>query len=269
MRVHAGELGSVSRRDISVLPSSVMTRSYQAEVAKLAPLSTFDMRAFVADDKTDQACCDFVLALALAFNDIKDVLLGDHLLLGEVSEDQKTPTRPLGAFSGLHFHFFRILLGILHELLYLIKTDSAVLEKPLFRGVVHQLPKTARAAWKKLVESSLADSSRDPDIAFLVKARNAVAYHYGPKAIGQGFRRAFAADTEEAFISRGSSIASTRLYFADRAAQSYLQQVFGEDELERYFLKQPKLISDIAGALVSIVKAFVQARGYAWREHAG
>lgn len=246
-----------------------MSRSYQAELAKLADLATFDARAFVADDKADQDCCDFVLALAVAFNDIKDLLLADHLLLGEVPNNQQTPSRELGAFAGLHFHFFRMFLGVLHELLYLIKTEAAVLDKPLIRDVLKRLPKTARMPWDKLVASSVADASDDPDIGFLVKARNTVAYHYGRRAIGQGYRRAFHAGTDQPFISRGTTIASTRFYFADRAAQSYLQQVFGDNEVEQYFLKRPKLISEIAGALVAVVTAFVQARGFAWRQHAG
>jgi hypothetical protein len=39
----------------------------------LARLQTFDPNAFIANDKQEQKVCDFILALALIFNDLKDM----------------------------------------------------------------------------------------------------------------------------------------------------------------------------------------------------
>jgi len=257
-----------SRVVFSLISLTMMTmnRRYSSEIAKLVDLESFDPRAFLAADKPTQACCDFVLALALVFNDIKGVLLGDSLLLGETPKDRVTPTTELGAFAGSHLQAFRILLGVVHELLYLVKAEKTTRESPCFKGVVRNLPKATRTAWEKLVQASEADVSSDEDVRFLVIARNTVAYHYGTKAIGRGFRRAFGSLSERPFLSRGSSISTTRFYFADRAAQSSLQLTFGEDDLENYFLKKnPELIEGIAFALFTIVTGFITSRGCSWR----
>jgi len=236
-------------------------------MAKLAELEHFDSRAFIADEKSTQACCDFVLALALVFNDLKGLLLADSLLIGQAPKDLFTRTRELGAFGGLHLQAFRILLGVLHELLHLVKTERSSRESPHFRRVVKNLPKTTRTAWEKLVLASEANIASDEDVRLLVIARNTVAYHYGSKAIGLGFRRAFGGVSEQPILSRGSSISTTRFYFADRAAQSSLQLTFGDDDLENYFLKKNReLIPGIAFALFSIVTGFIKSRGCSWRK---
>lgn len=242
-----------------------MTRSYRAEIAKLADLETFDHRAFVAEDKPTQQCCDFVLALALAFNDIKGLLLGDHLLIGQVPADRVTPTRELGAFAGSHLHFIRVLLGVVRELLFLVKNERAARDHPLFQTVIKKLPKATRQAWAKVITASDAEASSDADIRFLVTARNTVSYHYGSKAIGRGYRRAFKDTDQQIFVSRGPNISATRFYFADRAAESYLQLEFGDQDAEKYFIDRPAFLTDIASSLCLIVEGFVTARGFGWR----
>jgi len=240
-------------------------RSYSAEVRKLAALESFNARALLGDAVISQECCDFVLALALAFNDLKDLILGETLLLDQAPDERTVPSRELGAFAGAHFHFIRSILGVLRELLYVVKSSESVRDNAEFKKVVKNLPPNRRAVWQKLVDASHASVSADPDVRFLVIARNTVAYHYEPKAIGRGFRRAFEAGTEVPFLSRGGSIAATRFYFADRAAHSYLQNVFDDRDLETYFLKQPELLKDIAFALFSVVTVFITSRGAAWR----
>jgi hypothetical protein len=244
-------------------------RSYTAEIAKLAKVETFDPNAFTSEHKSVQACGDFVLALALAFNDLKDLLLVDSLLLGEVPQDRHTPSPELGAFGGSHLHFLRVLFGVLRELLYLVKREKVTYESSCFQSVIRNLPKQRREAWQKLVDASEADTSSDADVRFLVIARNTVAYHYDRKGMGQGYRRAFTSSPEPPFLSRGSSISTTRFYFADRAAQSYLQHAFGQQDLENYFLQNQRLISDIAFALFSVVTGFINTRGFGWRQAAG
>jgi hypothetical protein len=248
-------------------------RSYSAEIAKLAELESFDPSAFVAEDKSVQACGDFVLALALAFNDLKDLLLGDSLLMGEVPKDRSTPSREFGAFGGSHLHVLRVLLGVLRELLFLVHAEQKTRESSCFQAIVKKLPRPGRNAWDKLVTASEANTSSDADIRFLVIAPNSVAYHYESKAIGRGFRRAFAEPSNEPFdeplLSRGSSISTTRFYFADRAAQSYLQHSLGDQDPEHYFLKNRDLLPNIAFALSSVVTGFISSRGCAWRNVGG
>lgn len=242
-----------------------MRRDYQHEVAKLSPLESFDASAFIADDQLTQECCDFVLALALVFNDFRDLLLGDQLLLCEAPADQMTPTAALGAFGGAHLHFIRLLLGAIRELLYLVKNASSVRDGALFRTVSKKLSKATRKSWGKVVAAAESSASTDTDIKFLIMARNTVTYHYEAKAIGRGYRRAFADGTVDPYISRGTNVASTRFYFADRAAQSYLEHAFDGQVPERYFLQNSDLLLDIAFSLNEIVTRLVAVR-VAWRK---
>jgi hypothetical protein len=242
--------------------------NYHGEIAKLAPLEKFDVSAFIADDTATQGSCDFVLALAVVFNDIKDLVLAENLLLSVWPENATSATPECGSAAGLHLHFFRLLFGVLHELLNLIRQEAGAQANPMFRKVIRLLPKRQAKAWAALVTASKITTSADPDVKYLLLARNKVAYHYERKAIGQGYRRAFASTNETTFVSRGSSIETSRFYFADRAVQSYLQQIFGDNQLENYFLQKPKLIAEIAGALHAIVTKFVEGRGFAWNQAA-
>lgn len=246
-----------------------MIRKYATEVGKLADLESFDPEAFISDDKMTQASCDFVLALALVFNDLKDLLLGNSLLIKEAPTDQTTPTKELGAFAGAHFHFYRLFLAVLCELLYVVNKNADVLMGPSFLAVVKNLPERPRLAWQKIVTAAEVGSSSDPDIKFLLVARNTVAFHYDRKAMGRGYRAAFPDTSRDMpYVSRGANITGTRFYFADRAAQSYLQQAFGDQDLHQYFLRQPEFIPDVGVALFTIVTAFVNTRGFAWRSAA-
>lgn len=58
-------------RKFRTLDGSDKLRTYADEIARLVPLESLDPRAFLADQSVDQHTCDLVLALALAFNDVK------------------------------------------------------------------------------------------------------------------------------------------------------------------------------------------------------
>src|SRR5687767_3937881 len=56
---------------------------YDEAVAALAPPEPFDARVFLADEACSQDVCDFVLGLALAFDDFRDVILGQQVVLDD------------------------------------------------------------------------------------------------------------------------------------------------------------------------------------------
>jgi len=242
---------------------SAMTRSYKGEVAKLAPLETFDSQVFMPDERADKSLCDFVLALALAFNDLKDLLLLHSLLLGE-KEQPTAPTPALGMLSGAHFHALRLLLGFVFELLQLLEDNQNVIKSRAFQEGLRKVPKGTRSAWEKLLEAAQAQPSSDPDVKFLILARNTVAYHYDPKVVGRGYRAQFVNNPEPPFVSRGSNLSSSRFYFAEASAQRYLQQQYGEASLTGYFTKQPDFLSDIGLCIYQLVTSFINSRS-GWR----
>lgn len=248
---------------------SAAPRTYLGELAKLDRLETFDPAAFTASDKATQDVAEFVLVLALAFNDLKDLLLAESLLLTQKPSDLQTPTPALGMFSGAHYHFYRLLLAHLYELLYLVQQNATIRATPPFLKLEKQLTRGARESWGKLVAAAEEKNAEDSDIRFLLLARNKVAFHYDRKVIGRAFRAAFdSSGARLPYLSRGRSVASARFYFADAAAQTYLQQQFGEIELEQFFLRRWDLLTNIGHALHALVTTFVNSRGFAWRETA-
>ena len=70
----------------------------------LARLETFDLAAFLGDAATSQALCDFVVALGLVYNDLRDIVSA-HILLNEIQPaGQPAETREWAAFLGLRLH---------------------------------------------------------------------------------------------------------------------------------------------------------------------
>src|SRR3989442_6276163 len=137
---------------------------HRAIVSRLAPLETFDSHAFVGDATFDQPVCDFVLAIALVYNDFRDVMVANSLLQA-VTPQGNTPTTELGQVGGLAAHLDRLLAGIVHELSELIRNNMAVIESRGLLRVVKKTPKGIRPVWEELVAVARAQGSgpgRDP-----------------------------------------------------------------------------------------------------------
>jgi hypothetical protein len=77
---------------------------YERDVALLAALETFDPKAFVGAKEWPQELCNFVLALALAYNDFKDVIFAQALLATVRPTNVERPTTAVGHYAGLYHH---------------------------------------------------------------------------------------------------------------------------------------------------------------------
>jgi len=153
--------------------------TWQEECALLARLETFDPAAFRESDDVPQAVCNFVLALAVIYNDFKDAIYA-HVVLGSAKPDGSIRrTRAWGANVGAQGHVQRAILGMIHELLRLIEKSQAQIEHPTFASVVQRLNSPALTAWQAL---AAAGTGRESDALSkrLVRFRNSVAFHYEP-----------------------------------------------------------------------------------------
>ena len=71
-------------------------------ISKLGPIETFDKNVFLENDKCHQNLCNFILSLALIWNDFKDILLFyEHIKYRQDQSptDEKRIT-PLGGCCG-------------------------------------------------------------------------------------------------------------------------------------------------------------------------
>src|SRR5947208_2957010 len=100
---------------------------------RLAPLETFDPKAFIDGDPVVQKVCDLVLALGLLFNDMTDLIAVNYLLRKDQPDVKQhfAETPKWGAYNGIDIHIFRRKVALMHELAELLKISEWEMAHPL------------------------------------------------------------------------------------------------------------------------------------------
>ncbi len=250
-------------------PEGEIAPTFEAECDALEELATLDIRIFETDGKVSQDLCNFVLALALIYNDFKDILHVNVILKKVKPTGSFIVSRTWGAYSGMEWHLFRLISSILHELFKLIESNQELLSDPFFKGMLRRLPSPVQSDWRTLVDIALGAKRHDKVGRILLLIRNKVASHYDLKCISTGYEKHFRGSSaglpgiqDYAFASIGSTMRSSRFYFADAAAQGYLRSIFDSDSLDKIMMEVFQLLDPFNVALLNIVSGFIQARGY-------
>src|SRR5262245_21272272 len=111
---------------------------------ELTPAETFDPAAFIENAEVPQAVCNFVLALALVYNDCKDIVAAQIAIESLKPAGKPEKTAQWGAYYGLQHHAVRMLITAIHELLKLIRTNQPSVGHPFFQSVVRNIHPRAR-----------------------------------------------------------------------------------------------------------------------------
>jgi hypothetical protein len=243
-------------------------KTFREECNELAQLESFDPLAFQADENVPQDLCNFMLTLALIFNDCKNLIYA-YLASDQSSSDGKHGrNRFAGALSGFKLHMFRTITGLLHELFYLIRNNKSVLQNPFFKSVVRQIDPCARKAWETIVAVALGNTPSDTLGKRLLLVRNKLSFHYDGKAIFIGYTHHFIEAEhldERAFISRGNSMKATRFYFADAAALGYLRSITGRENIDMLITEIADMLDPLNHSLTALVNSYIQRRGFPFR----
>jgi hypothetical protein len=240
---------------------------FREECAQLAPLESFDPEAFRGNAEVPQELCNFILAIALIFNDCKDAIYAHVALVGLKPEGPPLKTRAWGALGGAQQHAFRAIAALLHELFKLIKDNEAPLRHDFFVSVLNELHPVSRKEWLALVNAARNAQPKDPLGRKLMLLRHKVFFHYDPKAVFQGYNLHFLNATkrdDRAYLSRGNSMRTTRFYFADAAAEGYTHHLVGK-ETSDLMEDIGDIIHQVNHGLMMIVRTYVQKRGYPFR----
>lgn len=243
-------------------------RTFQEECSELAQLETFDPLAFRADDKVPQDLCNFILTLALIYNDCKNLIYAYMVTAEARPKGGFVRNRLWGASSGVQFHIFRAVISLLHELFNLIRSNKSLLKQPFFKSVVRQIDPSARKAWETVVAVALGSTPSDTLGKSLLLVRNKMSFHYDGKAIFIGYGHHFLKSEhldERAYISRGNSMKESRFYFADAAAIGYLRSIVGRGNIEALITKIGDMLDPVNFSLMAIVNSYIQKRGFAYR----
>jgi len=245
-------------------------KNFTQETELLAPLQTFSQEAFVGDDNVSQDICNFVLALALIYNDCKDGIFSNLILTESKPSGKFKLSPPWGAYNGIKTHYLRLCIALIQELLNLIADNQRTIKHPFFNSVVKQLSKQDRDSWDALANASLQKQTSSPLNKFLLMIRNKVSSHYDPKELYRGYRYHFfrsGASSESPFISRGTSMQSSRFYFADAAADGYLQSQAVKENPNELMSRLADLTADLNRAIMQVVNLFIQKRGFAYKNY--
>lgn len=242
--------------------------SLKEMLGRLHRLQQFDPKGFSADEKTPQEVCDLFLALAQIYNDCKDSVYAWVLLNGYAHGRGPEISPEWGAVNGLVEHTVRYQMGILHELLKLIEKNRDTIDQPAFRKVVKQLTGPSKVAWQTLVDIADSKGSGSEVGRVLLLVRNKVGSHYDPKAIGIAYRARFLGTDPvgPAMVSRGQNMQESRFYFADAAAQEYVQIAIRQckDPVNRDQIA--RTVDLLNHAIVQLVDRFLTSLGYGYRD---
>jgi hypothetical protein len=241
--------------------------SYRSDTAALARLETFSTDAFTPDAAFPASVCGFVLALAVIYDDLKDIAQADHLLASEAPASPDEYTRERGQLAGIQAHIRRHLAATIYELLRLVEGNLGILSEPAFAVTARNLPKDIRAEWESIAAVAENREAKGSLAEALHFVRDKVGFHYDRKELLRGYQIHFSEDpARPAFISRGDSLQSSRFYFADAAAQAYFRVQLAVHDPSEYFSWGSPLVRAVNRALHELVIAFIQRRS-AFRDY--
>lgn len=248
-----------------------MKNKFLEAAAQLSALQTFDKNVFVGNEKYPQELCDFVLALALIWNDFKNLnIYFDIIEDAKVDYPFKSPLSPqMGEVGGHLVYIEKMEIALIHELFKLVKDSKKVVDLPVFQSIIRHLRQQNKDAWNTLVNyiNNKADA-KTPLGKALLMIRHKVANHYDPSQIFKGYAIKFLKSSEVPFISRGDCQARHRFHFADAAVQEYYKSFHDNLPDHDFYLNINTIRFDLIKALCAIVEDFIQKRS-AWRNYRG
>lgn len=240
---------------------------------KLVPPDEFDPAVLCPDDDLEQEVCNFVLMLALFWNDFKNVLWAHNEWAKATPRTPPRLSAAWGQHTGFRLHLLRLQIALLHELSSTIYKHRNLLDHPQIHRAVAGLSKEHRTCWHELVESSLDKPGATGSSLgnLLHDIRNKVAFHYMDiKALGRGYKALFSPPPGKprmnAFISRGLSMQASRFYFADAAVMKYLDERLGTSA-EPTLQKLVEHTDRVNKALLPLITNFLQQSGARWRRY--
>ena len=235
---------------------------------EMAKLESFDPKVFIGSDPALQKVCNFVLALSLIFNDFRDLLHIHEVIISDRPDDKLRISRHGGNYSGVLIHLIRLMLGLAHELLELIRDNKSVLENALFQQVIKQLDEKDRNYWQDLVNTACGIKTDSAIGEFAKIMRNKIGYHYNTQEIYTGYKKFFNStdgNKSKAYVSRGANMAESRFYFADAAVSEYLRKSIQSKPGDEIVKEISEILSNLNFALRGIVDHFILKCGGAYK----
>jgi hypothetical protein len=251
-------------------------------ILELAPLETFNAELLLPNCSYPRKLCEFIIALSLVWNDMKSI----HLYLAHMQNISKEFLEKHGAlnkFSGeslgiLNF-IQKINIGIIWELKILIKDSEKVINSNAFKKICENIGENGKndkeyyqENWNTLVNCALERYDEGNPLAdALKKIRNKITNHYNKREIFSAFKKRFKTEIEKKqgskprpedlpYISRGDSMAQTRLFFADAVVEKYIE--INARQSDSDLIEELNMINNsLNPAIKALVISFIKLRG--------
>jgi len=239
------------------------------QLGDLEELESFDNEVFIGNDTVPQEVCNLILSLAIIFNDYRDILHINEIIMLKKPDGVFKISRVHGAYGGIQFHIIRELIRLTRELIDLVSENKRVIESPYSRSIIQILKGKDREAWDAIEDIAFGKLNKTKLGVFILQIRNQVSSHYSPKAISKGYNHYFRSNgliNKRAYISRGSSAYYTRYYFADAAIQGCFEQYLAVFEGDDYIKEAISLIGNLTTPLMAIINGFLVKRGCIFRK---
>ena len=236
----------------------------------IAPLESFDPQALVADDKYSKSVCDFVVALALAHNDLNDLHFATKLLRSTNVPHRGCRNRAWGLHCSISIHITKARAALFYEVAQLIRDNKEAIAEASFKEVIEAMPRKARADWTAVVAAASESRHRKTDLAkILGTVRDKAASHYDAGTLGTEYRRRFrdASETDYPLVSRGKWWECTRFFFADAIVETHLEGFRDANATESFAQGTHPIIRQVDSALFFVITGFISARS-SWRPFA-
>jgi len=234
----------------------------------LAKLQYFTPKVFISDNKEEQEVCNFILMLALIYNDFKDLLWAYFYMEKCKPPTISQPTSYIGQYGGINLHLTKLFHSLIFEFSKLIQENCVVFSHPLFIKTIQQIQKENKNNWNRLVSFAKGEEINKNDkelykISCLI--RNNIGFHYyQPKFLYSGYIHFFSKKdnptNQNAFISNGVSLESSRFYFADAAVQGCFERIISKEDAKMLSLTFKDIGEKIGKTLHNIIISFIQLR---------
>lgn len=236
----------------------------------LAKLQTFSPEVFIGKDRVEQEVCDFVLSLAVIYNDLKNLMWAE-IQLGKIENDGIGVLSSYnGQVGGFRNYLGKMQCSAVVELMRLISINYNACKHPIFQKTLKGVNIKAKEDWNSIVAVALGGVRKDRLGKFLKMVRDKITFHVEPNQIGSGYKNFFIRNTGgykmQAFISIGRNMNSTRFYFADASVEGYMSLMIGDkpEEVANAFIS---LFSEINRSLFNIILKFIELRGGKYSEY--
>lgn len=236
--------------------------SYKDDANKLSTLETFDPNVFKGDDKVSQQQCNFILALSIAYNDLRDATFALIMLNDVEIDNDKNISPQIGLLNGLNVTAIRVRTGFIRELIVLVKENVEVNNEPSFKSLIKKLSVEEKKSWSAIQTVAYEKKPDDPLSKALIIIRNKVAFHYDASQIGNSYKSAFLQPSEygKPLLSRGPTMCERRFYYADAITQKYIKDKSTQQIVADYFDGKGKLLEDVNQALYALITKFINSR---------